>query len=471
MEFRSHPLYCDYSPLNMKLSTLRNGLLGLGLFICSSATQAQNAYPSNLALPRYIKAGVNYPVTVWARNVSSVPYTSFSISWRLDGGTTNTGPNQGVGGGGIVTGNYLNYTHPVQLNTAQGPHTLEVWITTAVDTDPTNNKITINFTALNAWADKVVLLEARTETWCPQCPASNTETNTLMANPDFAVAKFHLSDALDACAECITYYNQHNINYTPAGIIEMGEYGGYLISSQWGGWDDAMTARAAGVAPVELTMTSSLNTTTRVLTVTLNAEFTYAVTGPNNLNVYVAEDNVPGPQSNAPSNYIHNRVMRAMLGGANGTTGVVPNTPVVGTTYSQTYTYTVPAGYDISELHLIGVLENSPGGFNNRYSLNSVTRSVAGVGIADLRLGDHSLQAYPNPFINELYVDVADFNGPARVELFSMDGRSVYQNNIVLGTTASTRLDLGGERLVNGAYLMRITTEKAHAEQRIVKMD
>mgnify|MGYP000997244325 FL=1 len=168
------------------------------------------------------------------------------------------------------------------------------------------------------------------------------------------------------------------------------------------------------------------------------------MTGPNNLNVYVAEDNVPGPQSNAPSNYIHNRVMRAMLGGANGTTGVVPNTPVVGTTYSQTYTYTVPAGYDISELHLIGVLENSPGGFNNRYSLNSVTRSVAGVGIADLRLGDHSLQAYPNPFISELYVDVADFNGPARVELFSMDGRSVYQNNIVLGTTASTRLDLGG---------------------------
>jgi hypothetical protein len=271
--------------------------------------------------------------------------------------------------------------------------------------------------------------------------------------------------------ECITYYNQHNINYTPAGIIEMGEYGGYEISSNYTGWLSAMNARAAGVAPVELTMTSSVNNTTRVLTVTLNAEFTYAVAGPHKLNVYVAEDNVPGPQQNAPANYIHNKVMRAMLGGVDGTTGVVPTTPVVGTSYSQTYTYTVPVGFDISELYLIGVLENSPGGFDNRYSLNSVTRSVAGVGIADLDLGDNSLQAYPNPFINELYVDVADFSGAARVELFTMDGRSVFQNNIVLGTSASTRLDLGGDQLVNGAYLLRITTEKGHAEQRIVKMD
>jgi hypothetical protein len=457
-------------PRNMQLTTLRNGLLGLGLVLCGTAI-GQNAYISNLSIPRYTKAGVNYPVAVWARNASPIPLPSFSIRWRVDGGTWNTSPTTTITAPGISQTSYVPYSHPTQMNVAQGPHTLEVQIMSTNDSDPTNNTITLNFTALSSWADKVVLLEARTETWCPQCPPSNDLTNELMANPDFAVAKFHLSDALDNCVECITYYNQHNINYTPAGIIEMGEYGGYEISSNYTGWLSAMNARAAGVAPVELTMTSSVNNTTRVLTVTLNAEFTYAVAGPHKLNVYVAEDNVPGPQQNAPANYIHNKVMRAMLGGVDGTTGVVPTTPVVGTSYSQTYTYTVPVGFDISELYLIGVLENSPGGFDNRYSLNSVTRSVAGVGIADLDLGDNSLQAYPNPFINELYVDVADFSGAARVELFTMDGRSVFQNNIVLGTSASTRLDLGGDQLVNGAYLLRITTEKGHAEQRIVKMD
>lgn len=447
-------------------------LLALAFVLLSTtASFAQNAYLAAVSLPRYIKAGVNYPISVRARNASSTPYTSFSISWRLDGGTTNTSPNQGVGGGGIVLNNFLPYTHPVQMNAAQGPHTLEVWINTTVDTDPTNNKVTIQFTALNDWAEKVVLLESRTETWCPNCPEANVVTNELMENPDFAVTKFHLSDALDDCAECITYYQQHNITYTPAGIVEMGEYGGYAITSNYTTWDDDMTARAQGVAPVELTMTSTVNNTTRLLTVTLNAEFTYAVPGPHSLNVYVLQDDVPGPQSSAPTGYLHQRVMRAMLGGISGSTDVVPSAPVVGTTYSRTYTYTVPAAYDISKLHLIGVLENRRTGFNDRYALNSVNRSVAGVGIDELALGDERLEAYPNPFNNTINVSVEGIAGNALVELIGMDGRVAHQANIVLNSVSSVPVDFSGVDLSNGAYVLRVRTTEGVAEQRIIKMD
>ena len=455
----------------MNLTTLRNASLALGLVCVAGSLQAQNAYLQNLSLPRYTKAGVNYTVSVWARNASPTPLPSFSVRWRVDGGAWNSSPTTNVTPPGLSQSSYVPVTHPAPLNVTQGAHTLEVEILSTNDSDPTNNVLTVLFTAISSWAEKVVLLEARTETWCPQCPPSNTETNILMENPDFAVGKFHLSDALDQCVECVDYYQQHNINYTPAGIIEMGEYGGSSISSSWNVWEDAMTLRAAGVSPVELTMASSVNSTTRVLTVTLNAEFTYAVSGAHALNVYVAEDDVPGPQSSAPANYIHNRVMRAMLGGINGTTGVIPTNPVVGTTYSQTYTFTVPTGYDIPNLHLIGVLEHRLGSFNNRYALNAVKRSVSTVGIGELSLGDGSLQAYPNPFVNEMYVDVADVTGPAVVELFTMDGRSVFQGNINLGTQAATRLDMGGERLVNGAYLLRVTTAQGTAEQRVVKMD
>lgn len=448
-------------------SLLFTALLTLG----GGSVVAQNAYLADLALPRYIKAGINYPISVKARNASSTPYTSFSVSWRLDGGTTNTGPNQGVGGGGIVTNNYLPYTHPTQLNATQGVHTLEVWITTAVDTDPTNNKITIQFTALNSWADKVVLLEGRTETWCQYCPDANSTTNELMQNPDFGVVKFHLSDALDNCSECIDYYEQYNITFTPAGMIDMGEYGAYTINSQHPTWEAELTARAAGVSPVELTMTSSVNNASRLLTVTLNAEFTYAFTGPFNLNVYVAEDDVPGPQTNAASGYIHNRVMRAMLGGVAGTTGVVPNTPVVGTTYSRTYTWTVPAGYDIDKLHLVGLIEHTPSTFANRYTVNSVNRSVAGVGIDELSLGDERLEAYPNPFNERLAVHVADHSGNATLELIGMDGRVAYQNTIVLNEMAATTVEFGGVELANGAYVLRIRTREGVAEQRVIKMN
>jgi hypothetical protein len=117
------------------------------------------------------------------------------------------------------------------------------------------------------------------------------------------------------------------------------------------------------------------------------------------------------------------------------------------------------------------VVEHSPGGFNDRYALNSLTSGAAGVGIGELALGNSSLQAYPNPFVNDLYVDVEDIAGPARMELFSLDGRAVLQRNMMLNGTAATHLDLNGAGLLPGAYLLRITTAQGTAEQRVVKMD
>lgn len=453
----------------MKLS-LRWFLVAFA-FVSLGHAEAQNGYIQNLSLPRYVTAGVNMPLSMWARNASTTPLPSFSIRWKVDGGAWHNGTTINVTPPGLSQNSYVPHTHQTPLNVAQGPHTLVVEILSTNDSDPTNNTVTLDFTALNSWAEKVVLLEARTETWCPQCPPSNTVTNTMMTNPDFAVVKFHLSDALDACPECITYYNQHNINYTPAGIIEMGEYGSYAINANHNTWLDAMTSRSAGVAPVELTMSSTINTTTRLLTVTLTAEFTYAVDGPHALNVYVAEDNVAGPQQNAPSNYIHNRVMRAMLGGVTGTTGVVPNTPVVGEPYSQTYTYTVPAGYDLDELHLVGVVETRAGGFSDRYALNSVNRSASGVGIHELSLGGGRMEAFPNPFNQELRVQVADVTGNAVVEMIAMDGRVALQHNIVLSSMSSSPIDLSGVSLPAGAYVLCIRTAEGTAEQRVIKMD
>ncbi|HQV53543.1 MAG: Omp28-related outer membrane protein [Flavobacteriales bacterium] len=463
-------LSCDPKPDLMKYTTLTKALLGLIIFTGAASLQAQNAYLENLALPRYIKAGVNYPVNVWARNASAVPMTSCTVKWQLDGGPIYTG-STGIGGGGVTTNNYLNYTHPNQLNTTQGTHTLVVWIETTVDTDPTNNTLTTEFTALTNYADKVVLLEGRTETWCQYCPTANTVTNTLMNNPDFAVAKFHLSDAFDT-DDGIAYYGQYNVSFTPAGVLDMGEYGSYTPNSGSSGWEAAMTARAAGVAPTMLSLSPSMNWTTRTLTVTMTANFTYSFAGPFNLNVYLLEDNCPGSQTNggAGSNYIHNAVVRAMLGGSTGTSGVVPNTPVVGTNYTHTYTYQVPANFKLADLKLIGVLEHKLG-VNNRYCVNAVKSGVSAVGIDELTLAADRFQVFPNPFTNELRVSVADMNGPVAVELYTLDGRSVYQSTMVLDPTGNATLDLNSAKLAQGAYLLQINTSEGKATERVLKVD
>lgn len=441
------------------------------LALASIAAVAQNAYISNLSLGRFIEANDPVTIMVRARNVSSTPYFSCSVSWNLDGGPANNMANINIGGPGVVQNNYVEVTNPATMSAPQGPHVLRVWINTTVDSDHSNDTLVLPFVALEAFAPKVVLLEARTETWCPQCPPSNDETNDLMVVPEYAVAKFHTSDALSSvCPVCAQYDSEYNINYTPAGLVELGDYNTYDINSQWPGWGTDMGARAQGVSPLQLELISSLNWTTRVLTVTLEATFTYAVTGGElKMNVYALENLVPGPQENASSGYIHNRVMRGMLGDFYGTEGVIPSTPVVGTTYTHTYSWTVPSEVKLADLKLIGLVSHDMG-VQGRTCINAVKSSASPVGIDEDAIAADRLVVYPNPFNQELAVIITGLNGKARTELVTMDGRLMDARTVVLNSSAPTRLDLGAD-IAPGAYVLRVITEQGIIERSVLKVD
>src|SRR5690606_32727189 len=124
------------------------------------AVQAQNAFLDGLSFPRYVKANVNYPVSVKVKNQSFIPLPIFSVRWRLDGGAWNNGTTINVASPGLQNGGYyMPVTHPIQLNATQGVHTLEVEVLSSNDSDPTNNTLMVSFTAINTWAEKFVLLE------------------------------------------------------------------------------------------------------------------------------------------------------------------------------------------------------------------------------------------------------------------------------------------------------------------------
>lgn len=453
-------------------STLRNFFLLLILALSGVVAQAQNAYLQNAAIPRFTKAGISYTIKVRVRNATATPITSFMVRWKLDGGAWNNGVTTNVSGGGITTNNFVTHTHPTVLNVAAGPHTVLLEVITTTDTDASNNTLSVAFTALSAWAPKVVLLEGRTETWCQYCPPANTETNDLASNPAYAISKWHVTDGLsDACPNCSDYFeNNYDPGFTPATMIEMGEYGGYTLNSGVSGWEADLESRAAGVSPVELTMTSALNWNTRVLTVQLTAEFTYAVAGPHKLNVYVLEDLVPGPQTNAPANYIHNKVMRAMLGGATGTTGVLPTNPVVGTAYTQTYTYTVPATFKLADLKLIGVAEHAQSP-TSRFCLNAVKSGASMVGVEEVVAHQEGLSAWPNPFADDLRIWAPDLAGQVNVELFNLEGQAVIQHALILTADGFGSLDLQVADLPPGAYLLRVSDGAKQMTQRVVRMN
>lgn len=437
-------------------------MLVAGLLLSSTAAAGQDGYLTNFDVPRYIEANTDHPLTLRARNASGASIEFFQVSWRVDGGTVHT-MNQSVGGGGIVGNNasFLEVTHPDQMNVGEGAHVLEVWITVPNDTDQSNDTLTMNFTALNNWAPKVVLIEARTETWCPQCPPANTVTDQLLSDPAYAVVKFHLNDGMEF-PDGNDHYGQFDTTFTPQAVLEAGEYGTYEPNAGWNVWSNEMAARAQGVSPVHISMESVVNNSTRVMNVTLEASFTYAINGPFTMNVYLAENNVPGPQANAPPNYIHHGVMRALLGGAFGTSGVIPNNPSLGTTYSHTYTYTIPNELSIESLYLVGVIEHHPG--SGGYALNSISSMHSAVGMADLGADQDRLDVFPNPFNSELNIQVSGITANADLQLIGLDGRMILQQNINLNEDRISSISMPGD-LAAGPYLLQITTP----EGRLVK--
>lgn len=453
----------------MKISTLFTLPFALLLALAPMAGHAQDAYLSGLSFPRYVKANVNYPVVVKAMNGSTVPVQSFSVRWKVDGGTWHTGNTITVTPPGLQQGYYMNVTHPVQLNVAQGSHTLTVEIVSSPDQNTTNNQLVCQFTAVNTWANKVVLYEGRTETWCPHCPAANVVTNSLALNPQFAVAKFHTSDGLANTASTGYYNTYYNPDFTPAAVLDMGEYGDYPANYSTGLWQDEMTARANGVAPASVSLTSSMNWTSRVLTVTVTANFTYSFTGTFKLNAFLLEDAVPGPQQSAPANYLHNKVVRAVLGGVSGTGGIIPNTPVVNTNYSTTYTYTVPAGYKLADLNLIGVLEHYQSN-SSRYCVNAAKAGVGAVGIEELQRADALLNVFPNPFTDVLNVSLEGTGGSAEMELVAADGRVVMHQQVLLGDVQGRNLQMPAN-LPAGTYVVTLRTKDLIARKAVIKVD
>jgi hypothetical protein len=429
----------------------------LGLAFFAPRVAAQNGYLTNMNMPRYLKAGENYTLSMRARNSASTAYFYFQVSWKLDDGAVHT-MNQSIGGGGIVGASYWPVDHPDQMSATVGPHVLKVWIFVPGDTDASNDTLTFNFTALNNWADKVVLMEARTETWCPNCPPANIVTDQLLYDPQVAVVKFHITDGLEF-PDAVEYYTDNYIgsmnDFTPAGVIEMGDLGDYFINANHINWVSETDWRANGVSPVQLTMNSVLNNSTRQLTVTLNAEFTYAVPGPFKMNVYLAENNVQGEQENAPPNYIHNGLLRAMLGGASGTAGEIPNAPVVGNTYSHTYNYTVPAEFKLQDLYLVGVLEQDQG--SDRYCLNAISSLHTVVGISDGEVPTFSL--WPNPASDLLNITAPDHDANTMISVLSVDGRIVLQQRVVFNGSGQVTLDVS--TLSEGVYTLMLGEDQA----------
>ena len=230
-------------------------------------------------------------------------------------------------------------------------------------------------------AQKNVLLEEATGTWCSYCPTGIYYIDSLMHTYDNVIAiAIHTNDIM-ACEE---YFEKTKLISAPTANI-----GRRFTGKETTDWFGCVQDEMNNYQPkANVTVTTDFEAATRLLTAVItitaleNMEGTFTVGG------VVCEDAVSGTtsqynQANQYSNYYfpmggyedlpnpipanriaYDHVARQLLGGYEGETGF-PTVLAKDQTFAQTFTYYVPENYDHNYLRVVGILLNEDGTVDN----------------------------------------------------------------------------------------------------------
>jgi len=372
---------------------------------------------------------------------------------------------------------------------------------------------------------KMVLVEENTGAWCGYCPDGHSILEGLVKNdPKIVPVAIHDhtqfgwpldGDALqipEGDSFCMrqgailgksTPYSHADSAFTytknsyPSACIDR-----VLLQQNRGAWGSGVGTQEGQTAKVEVTMTHTVSGST--VTVTIMGKVLAALTGSTRVNVYITEDSVEakGPQASgvyqhsylyndatsewknkgtvitagsnwgltsAGEGYWHMHVLRAMLGGTFGLAGIIPDNAATGTTFSKTFTYTIPTDVKAKNIKLVGLAQQfTAGDLTQRQVYNSVsakysaTANVSEVGnsIADLKV-------YPNPATNVLNIS-ANLNNTqdTRITMTNSIGQVVYNNTITKnGTSVNESIDLNS--MSNGLYLVTVTNNGQTVTQKV----
>jgi hypothetical protein len=334
------------------------------------------------------------PVTITVKNYGTATLNSFTFSWTADGGATTK--TEIVNGLSLAPGATKSVTHNNSLiSLTGGEYTLSVSLSFPngqTDLSANNNgSATVNVTL--GTADKFVVIEDHTGAWCQYCPDGTVVLEGILdANDRVIGVGVHNDDAMDF-PDGNTVGTAVTGGSFPSGTVDRVFFPieANLASSR-GTWNQYAQQRLSTTSIVSISADNTYVPSTRELTVNVTAEFLSNLTGDYRLNVFIVEDSVTGTGSgynqvnayngsaghpyyqagNPIIGFAHRDVARHFMGGAWGQAGVIPNSIVALTPYSNTFTYTLPAGWNTNRMHLVAVVQEYAASLSNREILNAL---------------------------------------------------------------------------------------------------
>jgi len=446
-----------------------------------------NAGPA--AMMNQVADGIDYNHQGWIFNNGFETITSYDLEYS-NGTDDFSIPVTGVN---IEFGGFAKYVADQAIVTSGD----QMWTVTIsnvngsmeADEDTSDNSDSFNLNVVSGLnPDKGVLVEEATGTWCPWCTRGTTFLDEMAARfPDnFAGVAVHNADPM-----VVTAYDSQ-------------------ISSMVGGYPSTIIGRDAEVDPgnivapcltamqeapvASLVVGAELSGTT--LTTSLEVTFLEAVTAADySLLIVPTEDNLTGEggdwsQANAYAggangemggyellpgsipglDYDH--VAMGLIGGFDGVADDITGNFAVGGSDAYIFdSWTIPAGSNMDNMHLVGILLDSDGTVVNVVSSSiddAVAEGLSLVSVEEIENVTFS-KIYPNPVADNAFVSL-NILQPSDVVITLSNALGQVVESVDFGTLSGTnQLELNMSTYTAGLYTVTVQVGEDSFTQKITK--
>lgn len=383
---------------------------------------ALNAAGNLLDISNGLVGSTRYPA-VTVRNLGTGVINSFDISITQNGGAPVVKNVTGLTLASLAN-TIQTYTTPFTL--VSGTNTFVATISNVngmgADGDSSDDVLTVVLNPVTPAAGKMVVAEEATGTWCQWCPrgAVYMDMMDVKYSGFFAPIAVHNGDPMT------------NATYDTGIGALIGGYPSALVDRlpeiDPSALEGDFLSRIV-VAPKAFVMNgATYNTTTRVLNVSVTYTNQAVLTGNYKAICVITENDVTGTtgyaQSNAyagggagpmggfellanpvpASQMVYDFVARYISPDFTGTPNAQGTTTAIGGVFTWNYTFTLPASYDDSQIHIVGMLVDPTGKIDNA-DYTTIAEAVtngyvvgSGVGVNDIAdAPDAQVNIYPNP--------------------------------------------------------------------------
>ena len=439
-------------------------------------------------------AGQSANVEAKVRNLGTDDITSFDITYTY-GGTPVT---ESVSGITLTSLEFYDFTFPTPTTLIAGSNVLSVKISNVngagQDGDATDDEKTVTINPVTPAPGRIVVGEEATGTWCTWCPRGAVFMEYMATKYDgfWAGVAVHNNDPM-----VVSIYDAGiagKVSGLPSALVDRG---GSIDPSEM----EADFIERIVIAPkAVITNGASFDPATRELKVTLTYDFSSAISGNWKVACVLTEDGVTGTTSgynqvngyaggnsgvmggyeNLPNpvpaaQMVYDHVARKIAPSFAGDATLLPTSVTSGDKHTVCFTFTLPASWDETKMHIVGMLINPSGRIDNG-SFSSIadaqTNGLAAECNAVASLETNEIKSpgfimYPNPTSDVVYIDMINANGE-EVALMVTDLAGKVVAERTYNIEGDVKLPINTNGFAKGTYIVHLKRNGTVQQQKLI---